>query len=127
MTGFQGYLCEGVNVDVFLLDLKEKRMLFYVIQDTGAIVVPDNEDYEKLKSYDTSKCKPINEKNAEKFDIKLVRIYNAMFEPRYLYNIYRLSVKKNKVYILEYYDAFTADHEYKILNDFEDALAEIYD
>jgi hypothetical protein len=127
MVDFQGFLCEGINVDMLFLDLKEKRILFYVVQDTGAIVMPDYEDYEKLKSHDMSKCKPINEKNADKFDMKFVRIYNAMFEPRYLYNIYKLSVKKHKVYILEYYDAFTADHGYKVFNDFEDALAEVYD
>jgi len=127
MVSFDGYICKGVDVDVFFLDLKEKRLIFYISQEEGAIAVPDYEDYEKLKSYDTSKCEPINEKRSKKFHMKLTRIYNAMFEPHYLYNIYKLSVKKNKVYILEYYDAFTADHGYKIFKHFEDALAEIYD
>ena len=127
MVSFDGYICKGVNVDVLFLDLKEKRLIFYIVQEEGTIVVPNYDDYEKLKSYDMSKCGPINEKKAEGFDMKLARIYNAMFEPYYLYNVYKLSVKKNKVYILEYYDAFTADHGYKVFNDFEDALAEIYD
>jgi GTP cyclohydrolase II len=127
MVSFTGALCKGVNIDTLFLDLRNKRLVFYIVQEEGIIVVPNYDDYEKLKSYDTSKCEPINEERAKEFDMKFVRIYNAMFEPYYLYNIYRLSSRKNKVYILEYYNAFTAENEYKVFKRFTDALAEIYD
>ena len=127
MASFSGYICETDDVNIFFLDLKNKRLIFYIGKETGSIVIPSFEDYQILKSYDVSKCNPIDEKRAKKYKIKLVRIYNAMFEPYYLYNIYRLSSRKNKVYILEYYNAFTAENEYKVFKRFTDALAEIYD
>jgi len=127
MVSFNAYICRGTGADTVFLHLGHGRLIFLVDQDMRYITVPSYETYQELKSYDTSKCELITENEADKYGMKIVRLYNAVFESRYRYNIYRFSTCRYKIYILERYDMLSDIYSYKIFSDFEDAMAEVYD
>jgi len=127
MVSFNMYVCRGVNADTVFLQLGHGRLIFMIDQESKYIVIPDYEIYQKLKSRDTSNCELITEEEAGKYGIKIVRLYNVVFESCYRYNIYRFSTGEHKIYILERYDIMGDIYSYRIFSDFEDAMAEVYD
>jgi hypothetical protein len=127
VVGFNAYICKGVGADTIFLNLGHGRLIFMIDQDTRRIVIPDYEMFQELKSHDTNKCELVTEQEAERYGIKITRLYNVVFESHYRYNIYRFSTNKHKIYILERYDMLGDIYSYQLFSDFEDALAEIYD